>query len=203
MSFTTTTMSKQPISASDPKDRELKAALAAGWRRSDLAWERMQEDAHSAYLNGDRRRAGTLWKRAARLARWRFGSDDPRLATSFANLGFALRLENREKRAKKKYIRARALWHDVPAWIETLQIAGRARSSLFHLRMEVRHREAYHAKMRVRLNAFAEETRAALVEIEQGRPATCRLFERWKAEKPAVFDDTRKFLAAALLVASH
>lgn len=202
MSFTTMTMSKRPISASDPESRELNAALAAGWRRSDLAWERLQEEAYAAYLDGDRRRAGTLWKRAARLARWRFGSSDPRRATSLANLGFALRLANREARASKKYARARALWRDVPAWIETLRIAGRARSSLFHLRMEARHRETYHGHVRVRLNAFAEETAAALAELEQGRPATCRLHDRWRAEKPAIFDDTRKFLAAALLVAS-
>jgi hypothetical protein len=30
---------------------------------------------------------------------------------------------------------------------------------------------------------------------------TCRLYERWRGEKPAVFDDTRTLLAAALLVA--
>jgi len=33
-----------------------------------------------------------------------------------------------------------------------------------------------------------------------GKPVRCRLYERWRAERPAVFDDTRKLLAAALLV---
>ena len=33
-----------------------------------------------------------------------------------------------------------------------------------------------------------------------GQAPRHRLYERWRGEKPSVFDDTRKFLAAALLI---
>lgn len=177
-------------------------ALAAGWRRVDLRWERLQEAAHQAWRAGETARAGRRWRRAALIARWRFRSGDPRRATSLANLGFALRFSGREAAARRRYAAARALWAAVPDWIETLGIAGRARSSLFHLRMEARHRETYHANMRKRFQAFAAETAEALAELEQGRPSPHRLYGRWRAEKPGVFDDTRIFLAAALMVAS-
>ena len=54
--------------------------------------------------------------------------------------------------------------------------------------------------MRTRLRAIARETAEALGALEQGRAPEHRLYERWRGEKPSVFDDTRKFLAAALLI---
>ena len=54
--------------------------------------------------------------------------------------------------------------------------------------------------MRIRMTAFARETATALAALEQGQRPSCRLYERWRGEKPPVFDDTRKLLSAALLV---
>ncbi len=83
-----------------------------------------------------------------------------------------------------------------------MQIARRARSSLFHLRMETKHWDTYQDNTRIRMTAFARETAEALAALEQGQPVACRLYARWRAEKAAVFDDTRQLLAAALLVAA-
>jgi hypothetical protein len=81
-----------------------------------------------------------------------------------------------------------------------METARRARSSLFHLRMEALHWDTYQDNMRTRMRAFAAETAEALAAFERGEASPHRLYERWLGEKPNVFDDTRKFLAAALLV---
>jgi hypothetical protein len=180
---------------------ELVAARTAGWHRAELSWERLQEEGNAALLAGDSQQAIRLFRRARWLAIWRFGREDPRWATTLANLAFADRLAGREARAQKRYRKARRVWGEVGEFIAGMQSTSRARSSLFHLRLEGRHRQAYQANMRNRLTAFASETFDALVELERGATVDRRLYERWRAEKLPIFDDTRKLLSAALLVA--
>lgn len=182
--------------------RSLAAARAAGWRRADLAWERTQEEANAALAEGDTARAARLFRRAGWIAFWWFRGADPRRATTLANLALAYRLAGREIRAKEHYARARRRWGQVDGFIAGARIVSRARSSMFHLRMEARHRETYEQNVRIRLTAFARETATALAALERGEPTTFHLYERWRAEKPPVFDDTRKLLGAALLVAA-
>ena len=134
------------------------------------------------------------------IALWRFRATDPRRATTLANLALTDRLAGREGRARRRYARARRIWRETGPFIATMQIARRARSSLFHLRMETKHWDTYQDNMRIRMTAFARETAEALAALEQGQPVACRLYQRWRAEKPPVFDDTRKLLAAALMV---
>lgn len=198
------TMSETPtdVPSSDRERDEARAARKAGWRRADLAWEQLQEEGNLLLAEGDMAGAAKCFRRAGWISLWRFRGDDPRRATTLANLAFSDRLAGREARARKRYARARALWTGVDRFIAGMQIARRARSSLFHLRMEAKHLETYHANMRIRMTAFARETAAALEALEQGAPVTCRLQGRWRAEKPPVFDDTRKLLSAALLVAA-
>ena len=199
MSYMTTSTSEPPISVSEP-DTELAIARKAGWRRGDLAWERLQERGNALLREGDTHGAVRCFRRARWTGQWRFPKSDPRRATTLANLALADRLSGREASARRRYAEARRLWQDVEAWIGGIQPARRARSSLFHLRMEARHWEAYQENMRTRLRAFARETAEALGALEEGRAPTHRLFERWRGEKPSVFDDTRKLLAAALLI---
>ena len=199
MSFMTMSMSAQPISASEA-DTELAIARKAGWRRIDLAWERLQEQGNALLLAGDRAGAARCFRRAGWVALWRFGKSDPRRAATLANLARADRLGAREGRARRRYAKARKLWAGADAWIGGMEAARRARSSLFHLRMEALHWDTYQDNMRIRMRAFAAETAEALAAFEQGEPSPHRLYERWLGEKPNVFDDTRKFLAAALLV---
>jgi hypothetical protein len=198
-SYTTMNMSAQHISACDA-ETELAIARRAGWRSADLKWERLQEQGNARLLLGDGSGAERCFRHAGWVARWRFALSDPRRATTLANLALADRLAGREARAKRRYAKARKLWLGADRWIGGMQIARRARSSLFHLRMEVRHWETYQDNMRNRMRAFAAETAEAMSALEQGKPPPHRLYERWRGEKPSVFDDTRKFLAAALLV---
>ncbi len=210
MSSMTTNMSAPPIWGSEMASgvdhvptataAERAAALKAGWRTADLNWERLQEEANLRYRSGDTARAVKLWRRAGWIGLWRFRVSDPRRATTLANLALADRRAGREARARRRYAKARRIWGEVDSFIAAMQIAPRARSSLFHLRMEAKHRDTYQQNMRIRMTAFARETAEALAALERAEPVTCRLYERWRGEKPAVFDDTRKLLAAALLV---
>ncbi len=192
-------MSVQPISASDA-DTELAIARKAGWRRADLHWERLQEQGCALLLAGERVGARRCFRQAGWIALWQFGKSDPRRAATLANLALADRLAGHEARARRRYAKAHKLWAGVDAWIAGMEAARRARSSLFHMRMEARHWDTYQDNMRVRMRAFAAETAEALAAFERGAPSPHRLYERWRGEKPNVFDDTRKFLAAALLV---
>ncbi len=198
----TTIMSVPPIWAFDRDDPEMRAALAAGWRRRDLWWERLQERGNLALLEGREADAVRYLRRAHWIACLGFEATDPRQATSTANAAFAARLRGSEKLAERRYVEARELWKAVPSRLPALQIKPRAKSSLFHLRMEVRHWETYRQNMTVRLGRFVEETGDALRALSRGDPPPHRLFSRWRGEKPAVFDDTRRLLAACLLVAS-
>ena len=66
--------------------------------------------------------------------------------------------------------------------------------------MEAKHWDTYQQNTRTRMTAFAAETTEALAALERGETPSCRLYGRWRAEKPNVFDDTRIFLAAALMI---
>ncbi len=198
----TTTMSALRIWGFERNDTEMRAALAAGWKRRDLWWERLQEQANIALIEGRKSHALRRFRLAHWISRVGFAHDDPRRATGFANAAFALRLSGSEISAQKNYAAAMALWSRAPSMLETLNIQPRARSSLFHLRMEVKHWDTYRCNMKTRLGKFIEETDQSLTALSKGMPPPHRLFPRWRGEKPAVFDDTRKVLAACLLVAS-
>ncbi len=191
-----------PISVFELKrDNEMRAALRAGWRRSDLVWERLSE-------GGNR----LLEKKHAKAARMRFGlasavawlmftKGDLRRAASHANLAAAATMLGQPDKAKRYYHAALAIWAGAPSAIQAMEIAPRARSSLFHLRMETRHWDTYCDNMRIRMSKFASETDACLQARMAEQQAPHKLFARWKGEKPSVFDDTRKVLAACLLIA--
>ncbi len=182
-------------------DPALAAALKSGWRAHDLVWERLQEAAAEAHTAGDVEAACALWRRAGKVAFWRFGRIDPRRGTSSANLGFALRAEGRAAAARRAYMRADRLWRHAPVWIERhMKIEGRGRSSLFHLRMEARDPSRHVANLRLRMARFAEEAADVLAAAAEGRPAPVRTFARWKGEKPSTYDDGRKLVAACLLI---
>jgi len=199
VNYMTTSMFARPTSASEA-DNELAAARKAGWRRADLDWERLQERGNQLLLGGDRVGAVRCFRSAGWIALWRFPKTDPRRAATLANLARADRLSGHEGRARRRYAKARKLWAGVDSWIGGMAAARRARSSLFHMRMESRYWDTYQENMRTRMRAFAAETAEALAALERGEPTVHRLYERWRGEKPTVFDDTRKFLAAALMI---
>ena len=107
-----------------------------------------------------------------------------------------------EALARRAYESAFNKWSGVGQSLDSIEIRSRARSSLFHLRMEAKHWDAYRANMAARLQAFIGETGECLEHLIDGRQVPHRLYSRWKGEKPSVFDDTRKILGACLLLAS-
>lgn len=204
-------MSGPPISASDRGitrwrrsrgDAEMRAARAAGWRRADLWWERLQERANRDWEAGDRPGALRRFRQAHWLALAALPAGDPRRGTSLANAGFAARARGDDRTAARHYAAAARLWAAVPETIAALEMRPRARSSLFHLRLELRHGDAYRANQRARLARFVAEAAAAIAALSSGQPSPVPLHPRWKGAKPPVFDDTRKLLAACLLIRS-
>ena len=193
-------MSARHISVFDGGDAEMRTALAAGWRRTDLVWERLQVRGNAAWVNGERIGARRNFLIAWWLARIFFRRGDPRIATSSANVGLIAREAGQIARASRHYATAQRLWVDVPHMVDGLQIRPRVRSSLFHLRMEVRHRGTYEENTRARLIKFVNEAGEALEAAARSYPSPHRLYSRWRGECPAVFDDSRKLLGAALLI---
>ena len=167
------------------------------WRVVDEKWESLQERAAKFQVVGEEERAIACRRRAYRLAFWRFSRCDPRFATSTANAAWADERRGKPRRAARRLARARRLWRALPAWVETMRVAPRARSSLFHMRLEVR-RGGRKDAMRRRMRCFIEEGRRAL---EGSLPAEATSFSvRWRAEKPPTYDDLRKLLSAVLLL---
>ena len=182
-------------------DLDLAALAAAGWSAADATWEFEQECAAQLAAVGRYADASRPWADALQLARAGFADNDPRLATSLANHAFALRRKGDPDIASRLFAEALRVWDASPRWIDNLNIESNARSSLFHLRMEVRHRAAYKKTARLRLHRFGAEGRAAVLALSNGEKPESSGLSRWKAEKPSVYTDSRKLLAAALLVA--
>jgi len=174
---------------------------APRWRRADAAWERLQEAGNARLAEGRSSEAARLFRRAGWVAWLAFGRADPRRATTLANLGLADRLAGREGRARRRYARARVLWAGAEAYIAGMRIARRSRSARLDRAMQAGHLETYRRNMRIRMTGFARTTAKALAELEKGAAPAARPADRWAAERPPVQDDTRRFLAAALLVA--
>lgn len=174
---------------------------AAGWGRAERAWERLQEEGNARLAAGDVPGAARLFRRAGWVAALGFRRSDPRRATTLANLALADRLAGREARARRRYARARAIWQGAEDFIATMRIVRRNRWAAIGQRMAAGHEETFRQNMRVRMTGFARSTAAVLEALEAGRQVKARPAAQWAAEKPPVFDDTRRFLAAALLVA--
>ena len=201
MSFMTTSMFAPRIWGYDLGSPQARLARAAGWGRADLIWEHLMERACAAWAAGETGCAARLIRRATWLARLAFGAQDPRRATGLVNRAICDLAAGRRARAEAGLARAAALWDRAAApAIADMQIAPRARSSLFHLRMETHHRATYHDNMRHRFRKIAAETDETIAALRAGATPAHRHFSRWKGEKPSLHDDTRKVLSACLLI---
>ncbi|WP_085892707.1 BTAD domain-containing putative transcriptional regulator [Roseovarius litorisediminis] len=180
---------------------QARIARAAGWTRADILWEGLMEAGNAAWASGDQSRAATLFTRAHWVAKLRFSKTDPRRATVLVNLAMLDQANGRAGRALSRFDKARAIWRgNIQDSVENMQILPRARSSLFHLRMEARHRDTYHDNMRHRIGKIADETLAVIDALAGGQPPAHRMYARWLGERPNVYDDTRKLLGACLLI---
>lgn len=178
-------------------DPDWQLAQTSGWTRSDLMWERLMEAGNEAYCAGRMGRAGRLFFCADALARGRFAPTDLRRATGPAARAKVRIAHGKDAGALLEL--ARQSWQMAPAALADMDIRPRIRSSLFHLRLEAKHRGQYQENLRLRLSRIADETVETLALMGSGA-SPHRHFSRWRGEKPTVFDGTRKVLAAALLI---
>lgn len=178
--------------------------LAAGWTEADLAWERETERGAEAVAQGDMARAKEVAGNALQIARESFAATDPRLGTSLANFGVCLYLSGDTDGLASLLDKAVETWRGTGPWIERMDAPRVARSSLFHMRMEVLHRETYRARWRIRWAEIAAETKARLAALKETlapSPAVgSEALARWRRERPAMLNDTRKLMAAAFLL---
>ena len=177
--------------------------MSAGWTEHDLAWEAHCEQLAAALADGDDATAAQASASALRLAREHFSAGDPRLATSIANQAMCVAGPKAEA-GKQLLDEAVTAWKGTHAWIEKMQAPRVARSSLFHMRMEQKHRGAYEDNWRIKWRDIAETTRARLARLDLSSPRQAKAARealiRWKRERPAMLNDTRKLLAASYLL---
>ena len=139
--------------------------LSAGWSEADLSWEAAAEQTADAVAQEDYARAKDEAGRALQLARSEFETIDPRLGTSLANYGLCLHLSG-DNGIAPLFCEASEVWRRADPWIARMDAPRVARSSLFHMRMEVRHRDAYRARWQERWKEIATEARSRLVALD-------------------------------------
>ena len=145
-----------------------------------------------------RRRAAMYW-----FAGWVVGAGflpdrDPRRVCGLANAACALRRLGLGRAAMAAHSLARKRWSAAEAAADKAVVSGRARSSLFHLRLARLHGETYADVARSRLKELQREAAEWMVAPVPEMPdGECR----WVVERPPVYDDTRKLIAACCLLA--
>lgn len=173
--------------------------IQAGWRPYDLEWEHSTEEAIACAAAGDVEAAKRAASQALRVARASFLTEDSRLGTAVANFGWCLARGGDPEAGNALAREAWQLWSHSDLWIMELRAERVARSSLFHMRMEQRHRAVYEARWRERWTELAGEARGRLA----GKAAPVEPVDaltRWRRERPAMLNDTRKLMAAAVLL---
>jgi tetratricopeptide (TPR) repeat protein len=108
----------------------------------EFLWVHITEAATSEFDGGRFVAAAEGWKSAHSVAQG-FAKHDPRLAGSLNNLAIAFRIKKDFEQAARCYRNALENWESVSHWIDRMQLAQRARSSLFHLRLERKHGKKY------------------------------------------------------------
>jgi hypothetical protein len=181
-----------------------KELLEAGWSEADLDWEIAAERTAEAVSRGDDVRGKDEAGQALQIARASFERIDPRLGTSLANFGLCLNLLGDGDGAAHLFREALEVWRGAGPWIARMDAPRMARSSLFHMRMEARHRNTYRARWQVRWREIAEEAKGRLEVLSPSPEGLDRsaadALARWRRERPALLNDTRKLMAAAFLL---
>lgn len=181
--------------------------MAAGWSEADLEWERLGLQALSDLGEGRERDAFEAIREALYLARVHFKRGDPRLAASLTNQAAAIAAADPTAATDVIVRAAEQAWDACAGTLATMAAPRRARSSLFHLRMERRHRATYEERWQDESRRRLAELRADLAGAEA--PVLIERLEareravRWLRERPAVLDDSRKLLAATILLAAR
>ena len=132
----------------------------AGVNSPDRAWEASSETALVAYHSG----AFDACARACRAAaahRRQLAPNDPRQACTSNNLGMAALLAGDRAGARGHFLAAGRAWRQARSWVAGMAMESGARSSLFHMRLEQRHRHAFDPILRARQLSRLSAARAA------------------------------------------
>ena len=135
--------------------------LAAGWSEADLGWEtacRGGDGAISPPAISTQARDDIRDEPAHRERRIS-PRTIPALGTSLANHGAALVAAGKAELSGRTLADAVRVWRACDPWVAEMTAPRVARSSLFHMRMEQRHRPAYEARWRVKWGELVEEAR--------------------------------------------
>lgn len=127
----------------------------------ELLWVDCSESGNREIAEKHLKATQDYWQEAHNIAET-FTENDPRRAASLNNLAIIYRLRQNFEAAEKYYSLAKNAWIAANDWVKAMQIQSRAASSLFHLRMENKHRHAYNQPL---INRY-------LVKLEAGYAAT-------------------------------
>jgi len=178
------------------------AALArAGWQPSDLVWEELSEAGLLAWREGRSEAAAACWTGALRLARQSFSADDPRLAASLTNRAVTLARAGDAEAARRLFDEATQVWSAGRGWLLGMALDNPARSSIFHLRMQLRHADVYDRREREAWLARLDAARAVTRAHAAGEAVDFDGLSLWRREKPAGYTEPRKLLAGTTLLA--
>ena len=134
----------------------------SGWRLGDELWVDWMAGARAAWLGGDQVHAAACCRQAGVMASG-FAPDDPRrAATAHAR---ALMIPGRSG-VEAGLAAALEAWQAAGPWVERMALGVRARSSLFHMRLESKHRGVYPSIARQRCRKMLQAG-VALVEAER------------------------------------
>ena len=187
-----------------PETWSLQELINAGWSENDLAWETVSDQAVAAAVGGDYSQAKDDAGEALRLARSNFEAIDPRLGTALANYGICLSLAGDKDALPSLVEKALETWRSTLPWISRMEAPRVARSSMFHLRMEALHRDTYRSRWQKRWNEMAADAQHRLAALSENGGAVVApddtILAAWRRERPAMLNDTRKLMAASLLL---
>lgn len=196
-------MSAAPISAAEAAlAPHTRAALErAGWPVDAWRWEQAVLAGLEELTKGERASARRRFQAAQSLAEDALPPDDLRRITAAANLAIL-----DQDRVRLTSLAAR--WQASAHWLATLQPHARSRSSLFHLRLESKHRGGYNHLHITRMKRLWSEghllltaTCAASEPIEDLRASAQELQGHWThMARRLGFVDERKLAAAAGLL---
>jgi len=202
MSSGPTSAPESAVSRIEALSAQTLAALArAGWRPSDLVWEELSEAGLLAEREGRAEAAAAFWTGALRLARQSFSADDPRLAGSLTNRAVTLARGGDAEAARRLFDEAVQVWSAARGWLLGMALDNPARSSIFHLRMQLRHAEVYDRRERETWLARLDAARAVTRAHAAGEAVAFDGLSIWRREKPEGYTEARKLLAATSLLA--
>jgi tetratricopeptide (TPR) repeat protein len=126
----------------------------------EFKWVQKTEEGAQDFESGHFTAAADKWETAHGFTHG-FDPGDPRRASSLNNLAIAFRIRQNFKEAEDLYQSALEDWQSGLHWVKSMRLEQRARSSLFHLRMELKHRKKYDDMARRKYEELLHGGRAA------------------------------------------